>query len=207
MGGEPEESSAMNNMKQNLHIIDDENDMKKYQFEDSRLWFAMSAPYRREIKAKELFEEAGLEYFLPMKYVLVEVSGGRKKRELRPAVPSLIFVKATRKEIQFLKDERGIIQYICRPEGERNVPIVVPTVQMENFRRAIENSLNNFIYFLPEEINIAKGKRVRIIGGALNGCEGTFMKVKGARSRRLVIMLEGLGAVAAEVNPDLIELI
>ncbi|MDE7381493.1 MAG: UpxY family transcription antiterminator [Muribaculaceae bacterium] len=175
--------------------------------EETRRWHAMSAPYRRELQARDLFEAAGLEYFLPMRYILVTLPGGKKKRELRPAVPSLIFVKGTRKELQTLKDQKGIVQYLCRPEGERNVPIIVPDVQMNAFRKAIENSLNNFIYFRPGELNLSLGKRVRIIGGALNGCEGTFMKVKGARSRRLVIMLEGLGAVAAEVSPDFIELI
>ncbi len=174
---------------------------------DKPSWYALSAPYRRELQARDLFELEGIEYFLPMRYVLVPLPGGKTKRELRPAVPSLIFAKGTRKEIQEFKDRQGIVQYLCRPEGEKNIPIIVPEYQMETFRKAIENSLNNFLYFRPGEINITKGKRVRIIGGALNGLEGTFMKVKGARSRRLVVMLEGLGAVAAEVNPDYIELI
>lgn len=173
---------------------------------EERRWHAMSAPYRREIPARDMFESEGLECFLPMRYVLTG-SGRQKKRELKPAVPSLIFVKATRAELQEIKQRRGLVQYICRPEGERNVPITVPERQMNAFQLSIRHSLDNFLYFRPEEINISKGHRVRIVGGALNGCEGTFMKVKGARNRRLVIMLESLGAVAVEINPDFIELI
>ena len=170
------------------------------------VWHAMSAPYRREIIARDMFESEGMECFLPMRYVL-EGSGRYCKRELRPAVPSLIFVRASRNRIQEVKQRHGIVQYLTRPESGRNVPITVPDRQMSTFRRAIQNSLDNYIYFRPGELDLSKGKRVRIIGGALNGCEGTFMKVKGVRNRRLVIMLEGLGAVAAEVNPVYIEMI
>lgn len=170
-------------------------------------WFAMSAPYRREQRARDIFIQAGLECFLPMRYQLVDAGRGKKKRELRPAVPNLIFVKARRDDLQRVKSASGIVQYLTRPDGERNIPITVPDAQMDDFRRAIQHSLDNYIYLSPSEIDIAKGRKVRIIGGQLNGLEGVFMKVKGARSRRLVIMLDGLGAVAAEVNPDFIELL
>lgn len=170
-------------------------------------WYAMSAPYRREMKACDMFKAEGLESFLPMRYQIVERSRGRKIRELRPAVPSLIFVRAERTVLQRLKERHGIVQYLCRPEGGRNEPIVVPDAQMETFRKAIEQSMNNFLYFRPGELNLSKGMKVKIVGGVLKGCEGTFMKVKGARNRRLVVMLEGLGAIAAEVDPDYIELI
>lgn len=173
---------------------------------DTDLWHAMSAPYRREIMARDMFESEGMECFLPMRYVMGG-SGRACRRELRPAVPSLIFVRASRSRIREVKQRHGIVQYLTRPESGRNVPITVPDRQMSSFRLAIQNSLDNYIYFRPGELDLSAGRRVRIIGGALNGCEGTFMKVKGVRNRRLVIMLEGLGAVAAEVNPDYIEMI
>jgi len=36
---------------------------------------------------------------------------------------------------------------------------------------------------------------------------GVFMQVQGKRNRRVVVLLEGVMAVAAEVHPDLIEVI
>ncbi|MCM1377003.1 MAG: UpxY family transcription antiterminator [Clostridium sp.] len=170
-------------------------------------WFALSAPYRREMRARELFESLGIETFVPMQQLLEETAGGRRKRTLRPAVPNLLFARSTRSQLQAFKTQYPIVQYITRPIDGRNEPIIVPDRQMEDFRRAITKSLDTILYFKPSEIDLSKGKRVRIIGGVLNGVSGTLMKVKGARSRRLVIMLEGLGAVAAEVEPDYIELI
>ena len=52
------------------------------------------------------------------------------------------------------------------------------------------------------------GTRVRIIGGDFEGQEGLFLKVKGARDRRVVIEVQGVIAVAmATIHPDLIEVI
>ncbi|MDE6217955.1 MAG: UpxY family transcription antiterminator [Muribaculaceae bacterium] len=211
MGGqeEPEECIVMTNIS-DLHMIETADSVVAYSdigAHDRLEWFAISAPFRRELQARDYLQAHGLECFLPMRYQLVDAGYGKKKRELRPAVPSMLFVRSQRAYLQQIKKGQSFIQYLTRPEGSRNVPIVVPEFQMKSFMRAIQNSLDSFLYFRPGEIDLRKGRRVRIIGGQLDGVEGVFMRVKGARTRRLVIMLEGLGAVAAEVSPDYVELI
>ena len=58
------------------------------------------------------------------------------------------------------------------------------------------------------ELNLSKGTRVRITGGDFAGQEGIFLKVKGARDRRVVIEIQGVIALAmATIHPDLIEVI
>ena len=52
-----------------------------------------------------------------------------------------------------------------------------------------------------------KVPRVCIHGGKLDGVKGVFMRVKGKRNRRVVVMLEGIMGISAEVHPDLIEVI
>ena len=37
--------------------------------------------------------------------------------------------------------------------------------------------------------------------------KGVFMRVKGKRRRRVVVMLEGIMGISVEVHPDLIEVI
>ena len=78
--------------------------------------------------------------------------------------------------------------------------------QMEDFIRVCENA-GRPLYFSPGEVNLAKGTRIRIIGGPLNGCEGILLKVSGARAKRLVVSIQDTLSVAAEVSPDLIEVI
>ena len=67
---------------------------------------------------------------------------------------------------------------------------------------------DHLLYFRPEELNLSKGTRVRVTGGDFAGQEGIFLKVKGARDRRVVIEIQGVIAVAmATIHPDLIEVI
>ena len=57
-------------------------------------------------------------------------------------------------------------------------------------------------------MNLSKGIKVRITGGEFEGQEGIFLKVKGARDRRVVVEIQGVIAVAmATIHPDLIEVI
>ena len=63
-------------------------------------------------------------------------------------------------------------------------------------------------FFSPDEVNLRKGTKVRITGGDFAGQEGIFLKVKGARDRRVVIEIQGVIALAmATIHPDLIEVI
>lgn len=67
---------------------------------------------------------------------------------------------------------------------------------------------DQLLYFQPEEVNLSKGTKVRITGGDFEGQEGIFLKVKGARDRRVVIEIQGVIAVAmATILPELIEVI
>ena len=85
--------------------------------------------------------------------------------------------------------------------------LVVPDDQMESFIRVSSQYEENISYYNPDELDLRKGRRVRIHGGKLNGVMGVFMQVQGKRNRRVVVLLEGVMAVAAEVHPDLIEVI
>lgn len=85
--------------------------------------------------------------------------------------------------------------------------IVVPDKQMESFIKIASQYEENTIYYKPEEIDIRKGTHICIYGGKFNGVKGVFMRVKGKRRRRVVVMLEGIMGISVEVHPDLIEVI
>lgn len=171
-------------------------------------WFAMSATFRRETKARAILETAGIECFIPMRYMPVTKRNGHKTKELIPAVHNLIFVHARQEEIQSVKNNIPYLQWLTMPCEGRNVPIIVPDKDMEQFIRVTQDSNEKLVYLRPDEIDLRKGTQVRILGGPFNGVEGTFIKIHGHRNRRIIVMLKGIVGVAmAEITPDLIEVL
>ncbi len=171
------------------------------------VWYAMSAPYHRELQAREWFGERGIETFVPMRREIVTLRDGHKSHKLVPAIHNLIFVHTTSGIMRELKPRLPIVQYLTHPVDGRNRPILVPEAQMQQFIRVSNSDDDRLLYLRPEELNLRHGTPVRIIGGPFDGVEGTFVKVQGVRNRRVVVQLQGLLAIAAEVHPDLIQVI
>ena len=49
------------------------------------------------------------------------------------------------------------------------------------------------------------GRKVRIVGGPLDGYEGNLQKIQGAHVKRLFVELPNLLAAAVEVQPEYIQ--
>ena len=102
------------------------------------------------------------------------------------------------------KQDIPFLQYMVDTRSRQK--IVVPEEQMKHFIAVAGTHHEQLLYFAPEEVNLSKGTKVRIRGGEFEGYEGIFIKVKGARDRRVVIQIQGVVAVAmATIHPDLIE--
>ena len=169
-------------------------------------WFVMRA-YKSEKRAEEKLKgRDGLEYFIPKCYA-VRVYHGVKSKRLVPVIPNLVFVHASRTQITDFKKRYNFLQFVMWEKSTGLEYLVVPDDQMENFIKVSSQYEENIAYYNPDELDFRKGCRVRIHGGKLNGVTGVFMQVQGKRNRRVVVLLEGVMAVAAEVHPDLIEVI
>lgn len=118
----------------------------------------------------------------------------------------LIFVRTSQPVLQEIKTGLPFLQYIINKRtGDK---IVVPDAQMSRFIAVTSTGNEKLLYFADNELNLTKGTRVRVTGGEFEGYEGIFLKVKGARDRRVVIEIEGVVAVAlTTISPELIEVI
>lgn len=182
--------------------------MNRPQEEEKIVWFAMSAPYRREMKAKFFLDGKKIENFVPMRYEIIEKRDGSKKRELVPAVHNLIFVRTSKNIIKQLKQGVDFLQFRTFPLNGKNIPIIVPDKQMNMFIAATNSNNEQLVYLKPEELQAGKGTKVRIHGGAFDGIEGLLVKIRGKRNKRVVVQVEGITSVAlAEITPDLIEIL
>lgn len=170
-------------------------------------WYAMSVPYNRVLKVKGMLDEAQMECFVPMRYEVRTVRG-KKVRLYVPAVSNLLFVHTTDSRLRLFKQTTAFLQYLVRRVDGVSRKIIVPDAQMEQFMRVSRTDDERLTYLKPEEINLSKGTRVRILGGAFDGVEGIFVKVKGKRNRRVVVLIDYVSAIAvSEISPDLIEVL
>lgn len=168
-------------------------------------WFVMRA-YKCEQKAEHCLQAENVEYFIP-KHCVIRVYHGVKSKRFVPVIPSLVFVRATHGRIVDFKKRHNFLQFAMWEKSTGIEYIIVPDYQMKPFIRVASQLDKEVTFYTPEEIDLSEGTRVRIHGGELDGVEGTFVRVQGKRNRRVVVMLDGIMAVATEVHPDIIEVI
>ncbi len=174
---------------------------------DEPVWYAMSAPYRNELKVQAVLRDKfSIETYIPLRCCVL-TRGGRKVRRTLPAVSNLLFAHSTLRRLNEVKPFVPRMQFKTRTVGDSNRLIIVPDKQMEDFIRLTGTADDRTAYLLPEEVDLKKGTRVRILGGPLDGVEGVFVKVKGVRNRRFLVSIPGLLSAATEISPDLLEVL
>lgn len=170
-------------------------------------WFAMRATYKREFMTQEYLQGKGIEVFLPLKKEIKVIRGIIRKVTV-PAINSLIFVKAQKEVLQQAKMGVEYLQYLTRKDEGRNVPIVVPERQMEQFIKVVQDDTIDKTYFSPDEVNFSVGTKVRVHGGPFDGLEGVLVKIKGKRKKQFFVEIEGIIAVNTVIeNVELLEVV
>lgn len=175
--------------------------------QESLQWFAMRDLKRRHAKlpAYKLFENLKVSYFTPMVHRLVVVNGKRVDQEV-PFMPDLLFVKDTREHLDLIVESNPKLQYRYKI-GVQHTPIIVPTAEMERFIYAVESSENPKFYSLNEVTSEMINRKIRIIGGKLDGYTGTLVTTRGSKVKRLLVELPSLLAASVEVEAEYIQLV
>lgn len=170
-------------------------------------WYVMRA-YKNEKKAEELLSgEHGLSFFIP-KRKSIQTSNGKKVVRLVPVIRSLVFVRATQKEIVTFKREiYNSLQFVTWKCDDRLLYLTVPDNQMRSFIEVCEQKDREVTFHRPDEIQLKKGERVRVHGGSFNTMEGYFVKVARKRSKQFVVIIPDILAASLEVEPEYIEII
>ena len=172
----------------------------------NKSWYALRITYSRELAFKEYLDSRGVRNFFPCAMNTYSVVSVRSVK-LVPVVHNLVFVYATRSEVDEMKSTVGAslpIRYIM--DRETRQPIIIPEVQMRSFIAVAGNYDEQVVYLDPSVVSMKKGDRVRVTGGIFEGVEGEFVRIKG--DRRVVVSIQGVMAVAtAFIHPSLIELI
>lgn len=171
-------------------------------------WYVMRDLKRSNARtpAYKQLEGKHIEVFTPMRWRL-RVKNGKREREQVPFMQDLLFVHDAREVIDPIVDVTPTLQYRFRKGSGYCNPMTVNEPDMERFIRAVRSS-DDPKYYLPGEITSEMCKRrIRIVGGALDGYEGLLLSVRGSKTKRLLVELPGLLTTGVEVNPEMIEIL
>lgn len=175
--------------------------------QDNPQWFALRDLKRRHAKmpAYKMFEALKVRYFTPMVHRLVVVNGKRVDQEV-PYMQDLLFVKSVREYLDPIVENTPKLQYRYKL-GVQHTPIIVPTAEMERFIYAVESSESPKYYSLEEITPDMRNRKIRIIGGHLDGYTGTLVTTRGSKTKRLLVELPMILAASVEVEAEYIQLI
>lgn len=168
-------------------------------------WFVMRDLKRANAKhpAYCQLQEAGFEVFTPMT-TRMSIRAGKRVREEVPFVRDLLFVHTTRDNLDPIVSRTATLQYRYVKGGRYLEAMTVREAEMQRFIFAVSGVERPRFYKIEEITPSLYGRRIRIVGGRLDGYEGRLVTTRGSRTRRLLITLEGLLAADVEVQPEYI---
>lgn len=170
-------------------------------------WFVMRDLKRSNAKqpAYKLLNELKIKCFTPMIWKTFIRKGKRILKEV-PFMQDLLFVYDSRRVLDPIVERIATLQYRFVKGGKR-MPMTVRAEDMDRFIKAV-STMERPNFYTPEEIEPSMiGKKVRIVGGPLDGYEGYLQKIQGSKVKHLFVELPNLLTVAVEVNPEYIQVL
>jgi len=148
----------------------------------------------------------GLEYFLPKRKIIRNTVSG-PRLELVPVLEYYIFVHAAHADIESFKQRGNYLAFMPDMTQKERTTLKVPDKEMDDFIRVVTLQEEKVRIYPASEIQLPPGVRIRIRGGLLDGVEGTLVKMKGLRDKRLVVSIPGVAHATVPVDKTLIQIL
>lgn len=162
---------------------------------DDTPWLAVRLFTLRQQEAKALFEENGIETFVPMQYADVEDGRGRVHHVLKPVVRNLLFVKKPH-DIALLAQLSAspeLKMSVVRSYPRSNKYSEIPAREMREFMLMCHPSIELRQFLNEEEAHFKAGVAVEVRYGPLRGLHGKLVRRSG--KYYLLKEISGLGVM------------
>lgn len=139
-------------------------------------------------------------------YVEMRRKGSHVTRIRKPLTCNYIFLRSTLTGLRCFRSLYSDYNLIRNRAGEGY--LTVTDHELENFRRVAMAYGNNMPCFKPDETELQKGDKVKILDGPFKDVEGYLVTKKGKDGGRVVISISGLMAVETiEIAPEYLQVI
>lgn len=163
---------------------------------DKDAWYVLRVTYQRELVAAKNLDELNIKNFVPTKRTEVKNKDGLLIRwRTEPLLHNYIFVYSNYKKIIELKQgEFSCLRFLMMKNKEGLMsPQTVREKDMDNFMKIVNT---NKSVVVDLSIDLKKGERVLVKNGPFEGVEGVLVTMPNKRTKRVVVKIEGVAAVA-----------
>ncbi len=161
-------------------------------------WIAALVQINCEKKAEAKLNNLGFETYLPIQKEERQWSDRRKVID-RIVIPMVVFIRVEQNEVRTIRNYSFIHKLLTIP-GSTQVATPIPDEQIENLRFLLSNAEATVSIVSNLEI----GSKVRIIRGALKGCEGLLCMLNDDH-KAVALRINGLGYACVTVSCDDLE--
>ena len=168
------------------------NDREAY----PKRWIAVLVRVNCEKKTATRLGKVGYETYIPTQQEVHQWSD-RKKKVDRLIIPMVVFVRATVREEEWLRDQSYIHKLLALPgsdEDKKKFATPIPDNQIERLKFLLENAESEVTIVS----NFKVGDSVRVISGPLKGLEAVVSEAE-EKSSIVGIQIDGLGYACVKI--------
>ena len=178
--------------KERSSLVNGTNDREAY----PKRWVAVLVQVNCEKKAATRLGKIGYETYIPTQQEVHQWSD-RKKKVDRLIMPMVVFVRATVREEEWLREQSYIYKLLALPgsdEDKKRFATPIPDNQIERLKFLIEKAETEVTFVS----NFKVGDSIRVISGPLQGLEGVVSEAD-KNSSIVGIQIDGLGYACVKI--------
>ena len=159
-------------------------------------WIAVLVQVNCEKKTATRLGKVGYETYIPTQQEVHQWSD-RKKKVDRLIMPMVVFVRATVREEEWLRDQSYIYKLLALPgsdEDKKRFATPIPDNQIERLKFLLEKAETEVTFVS----NFKVGDSIRVISGPLQGLEGVVSEAD-KKSSIVGIQIDGLGYACIKI--------
>ena len=173
-------------------LVNGTNDREAY----PKRWIAVLVQVNCEKKTATRLGKVGYEIYIPTQQEVRQWSD-RKKKVDRLIMPMVVFVRATVREEEWLRDQSYIHKLLALPgsdEDKKRFATPIPDNQIERLKFLLENAESEVTIVG----NFKVGDSVRVISGPLKGLVGVVSEAD-EKSSIVGVQIDGLGYACVKI--------